>query len=159
MENYGCVTWSDVFVYRSAPTYTEREQRAVVLLHEMAHMWFGDIVTMRWWEDLWLNEAFAEWACYWAAEAATEFTDAWAELPRRRQALGYSADQGPTTHPIRQPVDDVAAGRRQLRRDHLSQGRQRAASSSSPSSARRRAWPACAATSPSTLGETPDWRT
>ena len=71
MENFGCVTWSDSFVYRSEPTHTEREYRAVVLLHEMAHMWFGDIVTMRWWEDLWLKESFAEWAAYWSMEAST----------------------------------------------------------------------------------------
>jgi aminopeptidase N len=109
MENYGCVSWSDVFVYRSAPTYSEREQRAVVLLHEMAHMWFGDMVTMTWWEDLWLNEAFAEWACYWAAEAATRFTDAWSSFLAAEKLFGYSADMAPTTHPIRQPVDDVAA--------------------------------------------------
>ena len=109
MENYGCVTWSDVFVYRSVPTYTEREQRALILLHEMAHMWFGDMVTMKWWEDLWLNEAFAEWACYWAAEAATRFSDAWSSFLASQKLSGYSADMAPTTHPIRQPVDDVAA--------------------------------------------------
>ena len=109
MENYGCVTWSDAYVYRSAPTYTEREQRAVVLLHEMAHMWFGDMVTMRWWEDLWLNEAFAEWACHWAAEAATQFSDAWSSFLASDELAGYAADMAPTTHPIRQPVVDVAA--------------------------------------------------
>ena len=80
MENYGCVTWSDRFIYRDPPSYAEREVRALVLLHEMAHMWFGDMVTMRWWDDLWLNEAFAEWACAWAAEACTEFTDMWAGM-------------------------------------------------------------------------------
>ncbi len=109
MENYGCVTWSDVFVYRSAPTYTEREQRARILLHEMAHMWFGDMVTLTWWEDLWLNEAFAEWACYWAAEAATQFSDAWSSFLAGEKLSGYAADMAPTTHPIRQPVEDVAA--------------------------------------------------
>ena len=109
MENYGCVTWSDAFIYRSAPTYNEREQRAAVLLHEMAHMWFGDMVTMVWWDDLWLNEAFAEWACYWAAEGATQFTDAWATFLAGEKLWGYSADMAPTTHPIRMPVDDVAA--------------------------------------------------
>ncbi|HEX5995296.1 MAG TPA: aminopeptidase N [Jiangellales bacterium] len=109
MENYGCVTWSDVFVYRSDPTYTEREERALILLHEMAHMWFGDMVTMRWWEDLWLNEAFAEWACYWAAGKTTKFRDAWSSFLAGAKLSGYSADMAPTTHPIRQPVDDVAA--------------------------------------------------
>jgi aminopeptidase N len=109
MENYGCVSWSDVAVFRSTPTHAEREQRALILLHEMAHMWFGDIVTMRWWEDLWLNEAFAEWACFWAAEAATQFTDAWSSFLTSEKLYGYSADMAPTTHPSRQPVDDVAA--------------------------------------------------
>ena len=109
MENYGCVTWSDAFIYRSSPTHMERETRALTLLHEMAHMWFGDIVTMRWWEDLWLNEAFAEWACHWAAEATTRFTDAWAAFLVGPKVWGYGSDMAPTTHPIRQPVDDVAA--------------------------------------------------
>ncbi len=108
MENYGCVTYADSFLYRSAPTESEREERAVVLLHEMAHMWFGDIVTMRWWDDLWLNEAFAEWACYWAAVNATEFTDAWATFLLGAKRVAYPADRGPTTHPIRQPAPDVA---------------------------------------------------
>ncbi len=109
MENYGCVTWSDVFLFRSAPTYNERERRAEVLLHEMAHMWFGDIVTMRWWDDLWLNEAFATWASLWAAEAVSEFGDAWSSFLVGRKLAGYAADMAPTTHPIRQPVNDVAA--------------------------------------------------
>ncbi|HEY3007720.1 MAG TPA: aminopeptidase N [Micromonosporaceae bacterium] len=108
MENWGCVTWSDTFIYRSDPTYQEREQRAMVLLHEMAHMWFGDLVTMRWWDDLWLNEAFAEWASHWAATAATPFTDGWSSFLAGSKLDGYGADMAPTTHPIRQPVRDVA---------------------------------------------------
>ncbi|MDQ1629748.1 MAG: aminopeptidase [Actinomycetota bacterium] len=108
MENYGCVTWSDSAIYRSAPTHTQREDRAGILLHEMAHMWFGDIVTMRWWDDLWLNEAFAEWASNWASTRATEFSDAWAGFLTSAKLTGYRADRAPTTHPIRQPVDDVA---------------------------------------------------
>jgi aminopeptidase N len=109
MENYGCVTWSDAVIYRSAPTHAQREGRARVLLHEMAHMWFGDIVTMRWWDDLWLNEAFAEWAAHWALTRASEFDDAWAGFLTAAKIAGYRADRAPTSHPIRQPVEDVAA--------------------------------------------------
>ncbi|MGH3332940.1 MAG: aminopeptidase N, partial [Nocardioidaceae bacterium] len=109
MENYGCVTWSDDFLYRDPPSYAERELRALVLLHEMAHMWFGDMVTMQWWDDLWLNESFAEWACGWSAVACTEFTDMWAGMLATEKQDAYAADAAPTTHPIRQELVDVAA--------------------------------------------------
>ena len=127
MENYGCVSWSDDFLQRSAPTPAETELLVRILLHEMAHMWFGNIVTMRWWDDLWLNEAFAEFACHWAAERATSYTDVWATHLAGEELKAYLADQGPATHPIRQPILDVAAGRLDLRRHHLPQGRLRPA--------------------------------
>jgi aminopeptidase N len=108
MENYGCVTWTDAALTRTPPTAIERQDTARVLLHEMAHMWFGNIVTMRWWDDLWLNEAFAEFACYWAAERATVYTDAWATFLAAAKLRAYLADRGPTSHPIRLPVADVS---------------------------------------------------
>jgi len=102
------VTWSDALLRRSEPTGAERELFAKILLHEMAHMWFGNIVTMRWWDDLWLNEAFAELACNWAATRATAYTQAWAGHLAGEKLEAYLADQGPTSHPIRQPIADVA---------------------------------------------------
>ena len=108
MENYGCVVWSDAFVYRTPPSHGERELRVLVLLHEMAHMWFGDLVTMRWWDDLWLNEAFAEWACHWAAVGATAYTEAWSSFLAGWKLGGYAADRAPSTHPVRQQTPDVA---------------------------------------------------
>ena len=109
MENWGCVTWTDAVLFRTTPTYGQRSQRAMVLLHEMAHMWFGDMVTMRWWDDLWLNEAFASWASTWAASAVTEFTDAWAGFLTTRKLDAYRLDMGPASHPIRGAVPDVSA--------------------------------------------------
>jgi aminopeptidase N len=108
MENWGCVTWGDGLIFRSTPTPTLLEARVAVLLHEMAHMWFGDIVTMRWWDDLWLNEAFADWAANWATTNATQYTDRWATFLTLQKVAGYRSDRAPTTHPIRQPVGDVA---------------------------------------------------
>src|SRR4051794_6908895 len=108
MENWGSVTWTDSVIYRSQPTFGQRAVRAQILLHEMAHMWFGDLVTMRWWDDLWLNEAFASWASNWAGVNATEFTDEWATFLAGEKMGGYRQDMSPATHPIRGDVPNVA---------------------------------------------------
>ena len=83
MENWGCVTYGDGQLFRTPPTHAQRSVRAEFIFHEMAHMWFGDLVTMQWWDDLWLNEAFASWAANWGMAGASEFTDAVGHLPRR----------------------------------------------------------------------------
>jgi aminopeptidase N len=100
MENAGCVTLRDEYLPRSRQPRSFFEFRTSVITHEMAHMWFGDLVTMKWWDDLWLNESFAEWACYWCEAEATEFTDAWTGFANARKQTGYRADQLPSTHPI-----------------------------------------------------------
>jgi aminopeptidase N len=108
MENYACVAWSDSFLFRAPPTAAERGIRAVVLLHEMAHMWFGDLVTMRWWDDLWLNESFASWASHWALDSLDPSSNAWLLFLQEKEG-GYRADRAPTTHPIYQELPDTAA--------------------------------------------------
>ncbi|MFG1609851.1 aminopeptidase N [Actinoplanes sp. NPDC049265] len=108
MENWGCVTWTDQYLYRAEPTAAEANSRAVILLHEMAHMWFGDLVTLRWWDDLWLNEAFADWAALEAAEQATGYTGAWRWYLGSRKEDGYTQDAGPSTHPVYQDIPTAA---------------------------------------------------
>ncbi|MER5912278.1 aminopeptidase N [Streptomyces sp. NPDC001982] len=110
MENPGLVTFRDEFVFRSAVTDTERQTRAMVIAHEMAHMWFGDLVTLKWWDDIWLNESFAEYMGYQTTLEATRFTDTWVDFGVARKAWGYDADQRPSTHPVApDAVDDTAA--------------------------------------------------
>ncbi|MFJ3668497.1 aminopeptidase N [Streptomyces sp. NPDC090106] len=112
MENPGLVTFRDEFVYRSAVTDTERQTRAMVIAHEMAHMWFGDLVTLRWWDDIWLNESFAEYMGYQTLTEATRFTDTWTDFGVVRKGWGYDADQRPSTHPVApdpQAVPDTAS--------------------------------------------------
>jgi len=109
MENAGCVTLRDEYLPRSRQPRSFYEFRTSVILHEMAHMWFGDLVTMKWWDDLWLNESFAEWACYWAEAEVTEFTDAWTGFANARKQTGYRQDQMATTHPIAADNYDLQA--------------------------------------------------
>ncbi|WRZ93502.1 aminopeptidase N [Streptomyces sp. NBC_01007] len=107
MENPGLVTFRDEFIYRSAVTDTERQTRAMVIAHEMAHMWFGDLVTLRWWDDIWLNESFAEYMGYQTLTEATRFTDTWVDFGVARKSWGYDADQRPSTHPVAPDPDAV----------------------------------------------------
>ncbi|HEY7225390.1 MAG TPA: aminopeptidase N [Micromonosporaceae bacterium] len=110
MENFGCVTHAEAhYIFRSQVTDFEYEQRANVILHEMAHMWFGDLVTMRWWDDLWLNESFAEWASHWCNTEATRFSDAWTTFLSVRKTWGYRQDQLSSTHPVYCEMPDVDA--------------------------------------------------
>ncbi|NYE38181.1 aminopeptidase N [Nocardioides cavernae] len=109
MENWGCVTYGDGQLFRTPPTYAQRGVRAEFIFHEMAHMWFGDLVTMQWWDDLWLNEAFASWAANWGMAHASEFTDQWATFLAAAKRTAYEMDMSPARHPIRGDVPDVSA--------------------------------------------------
>jgi|TARA_B110000503_G_C7170985_1_gene424275 aminopeptidase N len=112
MENVGCVTFhEDVLIFRSKVTERNYVSRATTIHHEMAHMWFGDLVTMKWWEDLWLNESFAEWASYQSVSESTKYTEAWTEFNSLRKSWAYRVDQLTTTHPIATEMEDLDAVR------------------------------------------------
>jgi aminopeptidase N len=109
MENAGAVTFLEDYVFRSRTTDSAYERRAVTILHEMAHMWFGDLVTMRWWDDLWLNESFAEYVSTRATAEATRWTDAWTSFCNIEKSWAYRQDQLPTTHPVASDIPDIEA--------------------------------------------------
>jgi aminopeptidase N len=109
MENAGAVTFLEDYIFRSRVTDFAREVRAETILHEMAHMWFGDLVTMRWWDDLWLNESFATWAATLAQAEATRWRSAWTTFAQLHKAWAYRQDQLPSTHPIAADIPDIAA--------------------------------------------------
>ena len=112
MENVGCVTFhEDVLIFRSKVTERNYVSRATTIHHEMAHMWFGDLVTMKWWDDLWLNESFAEWASYQSVSESTKYTEAWTEFNSLRKNWAYRVDQLSTTHPIATDMEDLDAVR------------------------------------------------
>jgi aminopeptidase N len=107
MENPGLVTFREEFIFRGKVTQASYEGRANVILHEMAHMWFGDLVTMEWWDDLWLKESFADFMGAFALVGATRFRDGWITFANRRKAWAYRADQLPSTHPITADIRDL----------------------------------------------------
>ncbi|HWJ82117.1 MAG TPA: aminopeptidase N [Nocardioides sp.] len=109
MENAGAVTIKDDYIPRSRMAKSIFEFRASLIHHEMAHMWFGDLVTMKWWNDLWLNESFAEWACYHSIAEVTSYKDAWTGFANARKQRGYREDQLPSTHPIAADIPDLHA--------------------------------------------------
>ena len=112
MENVGCVTFhEDVLIFRSKVTERNYVSRATTIHHEMAHMWFGDLVTMKWWDDLWLNESFAEWASYQSVSESTKYKEAWTEFNSLRKNWAYRVDQLSTTHPIATEMADLDAVR------------------------------------------------
>jgi aminopeptidase N len=107
VENPGCVTFRDEFLYTSRGTPAERQFRGMVIAHEMAHMWFGDLVTMAWWNDVWLSESFATYMGFQVLSEATGFTGAWADFALARKPDGYDADQRSSTHPVAPSPDEV----------------------------------------------------
>ncbi|KNC19877.1 aminopeptidase N [Arthrobacter sp. RIT-PI-e] len=111
MENPGLVTFTENYVFRSATTEAQREARATTIMHEMAHMWFGDLVTMSWWDDLWLKESFADYMGALAVAEATRWNTAWVSFANRRKSWAYVQDRLPTTHPIVADIPDLEAAK------------------------------------------------
>ncbi|MHA7178154.1 aminopeptidase N [Arthrobacter sp. Sr24] len=107
MENAGAVTFLESYVFRSKVTDAMVERRAITILHELAHMWFGDLVTMRWWNDLWLNESFAEFMSTLAAAENTQYVDAWTTFSSLEKSWAYRQDQLSSTHPIKAEINDL----------------------------------------------------
>ncbi|MEU9010904.1 aminopeptidase N [Streptomyces sp. NPDC048479] len=111
MENPGCVTFREEFIFRGKVTQASYERRANVILHEMAHMWFGDLVTMQWWDDLWLKESFADFMGSFSLVEATRFSNGWVTFANNRKSWAYRADQLPSTHPITADIHDLEAAK------------------------------------------------
>ena len=107
MENPGCVTFREEYVFRGRTTRAAYQGRANTLLHEMSHMWFGDLVTMEWWDDLWLKESFADFMAAFSLVEATRFEEGWISFANRRKAWAYRADQLPSTHPVTADIRDL----------------------------------------------------
>jgi aminopeptidase N len=107
MENAGCVTITEAYIFRGKAPEPLVERRGLTILHELAHMWFGDLVTMQWWDDLWLNESFAEWASTLCQAEATHWTGAWTTFQSHEKTWAYQQDQLPSTHPVYADIRDL----------------------------------------------------
>ncbi|WP_296111155.1 aminopeptidase N [uncultured Corynebacterium sp.] len=107
MENAGAVTIRDEYIFRSAASHYQYERRADTILHELAHMWFGDLVTMKWWDDLWLNESFATWSAAMSQAGATKYDTAWVTFNSKEKAWAYAQDQLSSTHPVFSDAGDI----------------------------------------------------
>ncbi|MGN6324748.1 aminopeptidase N [Pseudolysinimonas sp.] len=121
MENAGAVTITETYVFRSKVTGAIAERRVVTVLHELAHMWFGDLVTMKWWDDLWLNESFAEWASTVATVETSEWTEGWTTFLSMEKGSAYTQDQLPSTHPIVADIRDIEDV--EVNFDHITYGK------------------------------------
>ena len=155
MENAGAVTFTEIYVFRAKVTEAIVERRALTILHELAHMWFGDLVTMRWWNDLWLNESFAEWASTTAQAEATRVDQRLDDVRHLREGLGLPPGPALLDPPDRRRHPRPRATSRSTSTASPTPRAPRCSSSSSPTSVASRSSPGCAPTSPSTPGATP----
>ncbi len=159
MENAGAVTFLEDYVFRSRVTDAAREARGETILHEMAHMWFGDLVTMRWWDDLWLNESFATWAGTEAQARGHPLAQRVDHVHHRLEGVGVQAGPAPVHPPDRRRHPRHPRGRGELRRHHLRQGRGGAQAAGGLRRAGRTSWPECGPTSRRTPSATRRWPT
>ena len=154
MENAGAVTFLEDYVFRSKVTRYSYERRAETVLHEMAHMWFGDLVTMRWWDDLWLNESFATFASVLCQAEATEYTQAWTTFANVEKSWAYRQDQLPSTHPVAADIPDLQAV--EVNFDGITYAKGASVLKQLVAYVGlERSWPACATTSATTRTPTP----
>ena len=159
MENAGAVTITETYVFRSKVPEAVVERRALTILHELAHMWFGDLVTMRWWDDLWLNESFAEYASTRCQAESTAWRTAWTTFSSSEKSWAYRQDQLASTHPIVADIRDLADV--EVNFDGITYAKGASVlkqlvhwvGTATPST------PGCAATSAPTPGATPRWPT
>ena len=159
MENPGLVTFTESYVFTSRAADSQYQARANTLLHEMAHMWFGDLVTMQWWDDLWLKESFADYMGTLGVDRTTGWDTAWVNFANNRKAWAYVQDQLPTTHPIVADIPDLEAAKQNFDGITYAKGAVRAQAAGGLRRASRPSSPAPGSTSGTTPTATPPWPT